>query len=246
MADRIALVTGGSRGIGKQIAIRLAQVGYHVMINYRSNHQAAEQARNEIMEQGGVCDLYQWDVGNEQQTQQQIQAMEATYGKIAVLVNNAGVTRDKLMLVMSGQDFREVIDSNLIGAFHCIKAVSKGMLKRRQGVIINISSVSGLIGNVGQANYAASKAGLIGLTKSLAKEYGSRGIRVNAICPGFIDTDMTRALPEPIKQKMIEQIPLQRFGQPEDIAHMVAYLVSEQAKYITGQTITIDGGLTMI
>jgi 3-oxoacyl-[acyl-carrier protein] reductase len=245
MDKKVALITGGSRGIGKAIALTLGKSDYHVIINYRSREDEAVKVLDEIIAGGGSGSIYQSDISNYNETEKMMTDIIKEHGGIDVLVNNAGITKDQLMLRMSEEDFSSVIDINLKGAFNCVKHVTRSMFKKRSGCIINISSVIGLVGNAGQVNYAASKAGIIGMTKALAKEYAARNIRVNAIAPGFIDTEMTDVLSEEIKQDILDKIPLHTLGRPEDIANMVNFLASDQAKYITGQVIAVDGGMTM-
>jgi 3-oxoacyl-[acyl-carrier protein] reductase len=245
MDKKVALITGGSRGIGKAIALTLGKSDYHVIINYRSREDEAVKVLEEIIAGGGSGSIYQSDISNYNETEKMMNDIIKENGRIDVLVNNAGITKDQLMLRMSEDDFSSVIDINLKGAFNCVKHVTRSMFKKRSGCIINISSVIGLVGNAGQVNYAASKAGIIGMTKALAKEYAARNIRVNAIAPGFIDTEMTDVLSEEIKQDILDKIPLHTLGRPEDIANMVNFLASDQAKYITGQVIAVDGGMTM-
>ncbi|NDL68068.1 3-oxoacyl-[acyl-carrier-protein] reductase [Anaerotalea alkaliphila] len=243
--NKVALVTGASRGIGKSIAIGLAKEGYFVVVNYRGNEAMAQGTLEEIRKAGGQGALAQFNIGDFQEVQERMGEIQKTYGDILLLVNNAGITKDQLMLRMTEEDFDQVMEINLKGTFNCIKAVSKSMLKRRQGKIINITSVIGLVGNVGQANYAASKAGVIGLTKSLAREFAGRNITVNAVAPGFIKTDMTENLPESIREEILKKIPMSGLGEPEDVANAVVFLASDKANYITGQTIAVDGGMTM-
>lgn len=245
MNKKVAVVTGGSRGIGKAIALSLASEGYDVIINYRSKAEEAEGVVSEMKNIGSNAKAIRSDIANYQEVETMMEEILASYGQIDVLVNNAGITKDQLMLRMSEDDFTQVVDINLKGTFNCVKAVTKSMFKKRGGCIINISSVIGLIGNVGQVNYAASKAGIIGMTKALAKEYAARNIRVNAIAPGFIDTDMTDTLPQELKEKILSNIPLNSLGKPEDVADMVVFLASDKSKYVTGQVIAVDGGMTM-
>ena len=241
---KIALVTGAAKGIGRAIALALAAEKVTVVVNYNGSKERAEAVVEEIKALGADGYAYQCNVADTEATRLMVKEIFDRYGRLDILVNNAGITRDNLIMKMSEEDFDAVIAANLKGCFNTIKAVSRQMLKQRAGRIINITSVSGILGNVGQANYAASKAGIIGLTKTMAREFASRGITVNAIAPGFVDTDMTQVLPEQIKEKVTAQIPLGRFGKPEDIANMAAYLASEKAGYITGQIITVDGGWT--
>jgi len=240
-----ALVTGGSRGIGRAICLRLAADGYDIMLNYAGNTEKAEETAALCREKGATVFLYCCDVSDNAAVEAMCKACIDTFGSIDVLVNNAGITRDGLLMRMSESDFDTVLDTNLKGTFLCIKHVSRYMMKKRCGRIINLSSVVGLTGNAGQANYAASKAGVIGLTKSAAKELASRNITVNAIAPGFIETDMTAVLPDAVKDTMKAAIPLGRYGTPEDIADMASFLASSKASYITGQVFAVDGGMTM-
>lgn len=242
--SKIALVTGGSRGIGKAISLALAKDGYYVFVNYRSREEEALTVISEIKASGGQGQILQGDISSQEDVQTMFKTIEEV-GTVDVLVNNAGITKDQLMLRMKAEDFDAVIDVNLKGAFYCTKQVTRAMFKKRRGHIINISSVIGLVGNVGQVNYSASKAGLIGMTKSLAKEYAARNIRVNAIAPGYIVTDMTENISEDVQKALLDKIPLKELGQPEDIANMVSFLVSDKAKYVTGQVIAVDGGMTM-
>ena len=245
LEGKIALVTGAAKGIGRAIALALAADGATVVVNYHGSKERAEQVVEEIKALGADGMAYQCNVADTAATADMVKEVIKTYGKLDILVNNAGITRDNLIMKMSEEDFDAVIDANLKGCFNTIKAVSRQMLKQRAGRIINITSVSGILGNAGQANYAASKAGIIGLTKTMARELASRGITVNAVAPGFVDTDMTQVLPENVKEAATAQIPLGRFGKPEDIATMVAYLASEKASYITGQIISVDGGMAI-
>jgi 3-oxoacyl-[acyl-carrier protein] reductase len=244
-AARVAVVTGGSRGIGRAISLELARQGCRVVGNYHSRSEAADQVVQEIRGIGSEALAVQADVSQGEGARHLIDEAIKAYGTVDILVNNAGITRDTLLMRMSEEDWDAVLDTNLKGAFHCIKAVQRIMLRNRSGRIIQISSVSGVRGNAGQANYAAAKAGLIGLTKSVARELASRGITVNAVAPGFIDTDMTRELGTELVQKATTQIPLQRLGSPEDVAAAVAFLASPEAAYITGQVLGVDGGLGM-
>ena len=245
LEGKIALVTGAAKGIGRAIALALAADGATVVVNYNGSKERAEQVVEEIKALGADGVAYQCNVADTAATADMVKEVIKTYGKLDILVNNAGITRDNLIMKMSEEDFDAVIDANLKGCFNTIKAVRRQMLKQRAGRIINITSVSGILGNAGQANYAASKAGIIGLTKTMARELASRGITVNAVAPGFVDTDMTQVLPENVKEAATAQIPLGRFGKPEDIANMVAYLASEKASYITGQIISVDGGMAI-
>ena len=246
MADKkSALITGASRGIGRAIALKLASDGFNVMINYAGNKAKALVVKAECEALGIRAEIFQANIGNKEAVEALIKATVDAFGAVDVLVNNAGITRDNLMLRMSDEDFDEVIDVNLKGVFYLTKATAKLMFKKRSGKIINITSVSGVTGNVGQANYAASKAGVIGLTKTAAKELAARGIQVNAVAPGFIQTDMTDILDDDLKAKIQETVPLKRLGEPGDIANMVGFLASDDASYVTGQVFHVDGGLVM-
>lgn len=245
LENKVAVVTGGSRGIGQAIAIRLASGGCDVVIFYSSNQSAAQETIDKIQQTGKQGIALKVDVASSEQVDQAMKEVLSTFGKIDILVNNAGVTRDNLLVRMKEDDWNDVIDINLKGVFLCTKAVARSMMKQRSGRIVNISSVVGVSGNPGQANYVAAKAGVIGLTKSNAKELASRGITVNAIAPGFIKTDMTSVLDESTKDTLLNEIPLGRFGNPEDIAEAVAFLSSDEASYITGQTIHVDGGMVI-
>ncbi len=245
MKGKTALITGASRGIGRAIAIRLANEGARVAINFSSNVDKAEEVKQIIESNGGEAMLLQGNVADFAAVGEMIKRIVDAWGSLDVLVNNAGITRDNLLIRMKPEDFDVVIDTNLKGVFNCTKAVSRQMIKQRGGRIINMSSIVAINGNAGQTNYAAAKAGIIGFTKSAARELAPRGITVNAIAPGFIDTDMTAVMPEDIKHATVEKIPLGRIGAAEDIANAVAFLASEQASYITGQVLCIDGGLSM-
>ena len=238
-----ALVTGGSRGIGRVIADKLAEAGFDIAICYSGNENAAEETVKLCEEHGVNAIAIKCDVSNETEVAEMFAAVKEKFGPVDVLVNNAGVTKDGLLIRMSEADFDKVIDINLKGTFLCTKAAIKDMVKNRHGSIINITSIVGVNGNAGQANYAASKAGIIGFTKSVAREYGGKGIIVNAIAPGFIQTVMTDELPENVKSDYLKRIPLNRFGQPEDVANAVEFLASEKASYITGQVIEVTGGM---
>ena len=244
LTGKVAVVTGASRGIGRAIALRLAQEGAAVVINYNGSKERAQEVKTEIESAGGTAQM-QCDVADAASCDEMFQTIIKEFGRIDILVNNAGITRDGLLMKMAEEDFDAVIDTNLKGTFHCIRAVSRQMLRQRSGRIINLSSVSGVLGNAGQANYSASKAGVIGLTKSAARELASRGITVNAIAPGFINTEMTEVLSSQVKEAAVAQIPLGRFGETQDIANTVAFLASEKADYITGQVICVDGGMAM-
>jgi 3-oxoacyl-[acyl-carrier protein] reductase len=242
---KTALVTGASRGIGRAIALRLAAEGASVAINYAGNTAKAEETKAAIEAAGGKAALFQADVSDSAQVEQMVAAVTEAFGTIDILVNNAGITRDGLLMRMKEEDFDAVLDTNLKGIFHVTKAVSKLMMKKRAGRIVNMASVVGIMGNAGQTNYAAAKAGVIGFTKSVAREFAARGITVNAVAPGFIATDMTAAMPEKAKEATLAAIPLRRMGEPEDVANAVAFLVSDQASYITGQVVKVDGGMVM-
>ena len=245
LTGKVAVVTGASRGIGRQIARTMAREGAIVIVNYNGSAAKAEEVVKEITDAGGQAEAIQCNVSDYAASQEFLSSVISKYKRIDILVNNAGITRDNLLMKMSEEDFDAVLDTNLKGAFNCTKHVSRQMLKQRSGRIINISSVSGVAGNAGQANYCASKAGVIGLTRSVARELGSRGITVNAIAPGFIETEMTEVLPEDVKKSMGDQIPLKRFGKTEDVAEMAAFLASDKAAYVTGQVICVDGGMAM-
>lgn len=245
LENRVALVTGASRGIGRAIALRLAELGAKVGVNYNANQAAAEEVVARIVEGGGKAIALPGDVGSPDAVQKMVNVLLQDSGRIDILVNNAGIIRDTILLRMSESDWDAVLTTNLKGAFLCTKAVARPMLKQRSGRIINISSVSGIIGNPGQANYSSAKAGLIALTKTTARELASRGITVNAVAPGFITTDITSELPQEYRESLVKQIPLERFGKPGDVAEVVAFLASERASYITGQVINCDGGLVM-
>jgi len=245
LKGKVALVTGGSRGIGKAIAVSLAKNGANVVVNYSGNEAAANQVVEEITALGVKAIAYKANVANSEEVATLIKNTVDEFGSIDILVNNAGITRDGLLLRMKDTDWDDVIDTNLKGVFNCIKSAAKFMSRQRNGRIINISSVVGQIGNPGQMNYVAAKAGVLGMTKTAAKELASRNITVNAIAPGFIETDMTSELNEQIRTGMLANIPLQSFGQPEDIANAVVFLATDASRYITGQTINVDGGLVM-
>lgn len=242
---KVALVTGASRGIGRAVAIELAKEGATVAINYAGNVAAAEEVKNIITDMGGKAMIVQADVSDEQAASEMVEKVIAEFGQIDILVNNAGITRDGLFIRMKSQDWNVVINTNLTGIFNCTKVAAKYMMKKRSGKIINMTSVSGIMGNIGQTNYSAAKAGVIGFTKSLAREMASRGITVNAVAPGFIATDMTAAMPEKAQAQVVGSIPLGKMGQPEDIANAVVFLASDKASYITGQVVNVDGGMVM-
>ena len=242
---KVALVTGAGKGIGCEVAKTLASYGAIVVLNYAHSKEAAEQAANEIIANGGKATTYGCDVADFDAVGEMIKTITKEHGSLDILVNNAGITKDNLTMAMSEEDFDAVIQTNLKGTFHCMRHVTRPMLRQKGGRIINISSIVGLTGNAGQINYSASKAGVIGMTKSLAKELGAKGVTVNAVAPGFIDTDMTKVLKEDVKDAMMTQIPLKRFGTTKDIAETVAFLASDKASYITGQVISVDGGMHM-
>ena len=243
--SKVALVTGASRGIGRAVAISLARIGATVVINYAGNQKAAEEVEKEIHSLGGKAILIQADVSKAEAVDGMIKSIVEQCGRIDILVNNAGITRDTLLMRMNESDWDDVINTNLKGIFLCTKAVSKIMMKQRAGKIVNMTSVVGLMGNAGQANYAAAKAGVIGFTKSMAKELAGRGINVNAVAPGFIATDMTATLSDQVKEDLSKAIPLSRLGEADDVAKAVMFLVSDYASYITGQTLNVDGGMVM-
>lgn len=242
---KVALVTGAGKGIGKEIALELARGGAKCVINYASSATGAESVAEEIRAMGSEAMTYKCDVSDADAVQKMITDVMEQYGRIDILVNNAGITKDGLMLKMTEADFMAVLDINLKGAFNCMKAVTKPMMKQRYGRIINITSIVGIIGNAGQVNYAASKAGLIGMTKSAARELASRNITVNAVAPGFIETDMTDVLPDSVKEQLLAQIPMKKLGQTGDIANAVYFLADEKASYITGQVLQVNGGMAM-
>ena len=242
---KVALVTGASRGIGRAIALRLAGAGAKVAINYAGNTAKAEAVKAEIEQNGGEAILVQADVADSSAVEAMVTKVTEAFGQIDILVNNAGITRDGLLMRMKEEDFDAVINTNLKGVFHCTKAVSKLMMKKRSGRIINMASVVGIMGNAGQTNYAAAKAGVIGFSKSAAKELAARGITVNVVAPGFIDTDMTAAMTDKAKELTLTGIPMKKMGTPEDVANAVLFLASDCASYITGQTVNVDGGMVM-
>ncbi|MGZ9584686.1 3-oxoacyl-[acyl-carrier-protein] reductase [Paenibacillus marinisediminis] len=242
---KVALVTGASRGIGRAIALSLAEAGADVIVNYAGSVGAAAETVAAIQAMGRQAAAVQANVGKADEAEQLVKAALEQFGKIDILVNNAGITRDNLIMRMKEEEFDQVIETNLKGVFNCLKAVTRPMMKQRSGRIINISSVVGALGNPGQANYVAAKAGVIGLTKAAARELASRGITVNAVAPGFIETDMTDVLSDSTKEQLLAGIPLARLGRPEDIAKAVLFLASDDASYMTGQTIHVDGGMYM-
>ncbi|QUH21685.1 3-oxoacyl-[acyl-carrier-protein] reductase [Alkaliphilus sp. B6464] len=245
LTGKTALVTGGSRGIGRSIALALANQGANVIINYTSNEESAAKVVEEIESFNVKALAVKANVSNAEEINYMMYKIEEIFDGIDILVNNAGITRDNLFIRMKEEDWDQVMDINLKGVFLCTKAVVRKMIKRKYGKIINLSSVVGVVGNPGQANYCASKAGVIGFTKSLAKEIAGKNITVNAIAPGFIETDMTKVLPENVKESMLEIIPMKKYGKPEDIANLVLFLSSDNASYITGQVIHVDGGMAM-
>ena len=245
LTGKVALVTGASLGIGRQIALTLAEYGADVIVNYNGSREKAEEVVQEIESMGRKAAAVQCTVADFEACGKMVENMIAQFGHIDILVNNAGITKDNLMIKMSEADFDAVIETNLKGTFHMIKHMYRPFLKQKAGRIINLSSVTGILGNAGQANYAASKAGVIGLTKSVAKELAGRNITVNAVAPGYIDTDMTQAMTDTAKEAVLSQIPLKRAGTPKDIAEAVAFLASEKASYITGQVLSVDGGMAI-
>ncbi|QLY81757.1 3-oxoacyl-[acyl-carrier-protein] reductase [Clostridium intestinale] len=245
LKGKTIIVTGANRGIGKAIALKLGKIGANVIVNYRSNEKEASEVVAEIKELGGEASMVKADVSRYEDAENLINEAKNIYGSIYGVVNNAGITKDTLILRMKEEDFDAVINTNLKGTFNCCKAATPHLIKARQGRIVNISSVIGLIGNVGQINYAASKAGILGVTKSLAREIGARGITVNAIAPGFIESDMTEVLADKYKEDILKNIPLKKLGKAEDVANAVAFLMSEESQYITGQVLNVDGGMVM-
>jgi 3-oxoacyl-[acyl-carrier protein] reductase len=242
---RVALVTGGGRGIGRAIAVRLAQEGARVAISYRSNDAAAEETAELVRKAGVECETFKGDVASPEEVEALMKGVGEAFGSVEILVNNAGTTRDNILLRMKDAEFDEVLATNLKGTYLCTRAVLRGMVRARWGRLVSISSVVGLLGNAGQANYAASKAGIIGLTKSVAREVAGRGITANVVAPGYVETELTGVLPEKIKEQILDQVPVGRFGEPEEIAEVVAFLAGERAAYVTGQTIAVDGGIVM-
>ncbi len=245
LKGKVAVVTGASRGIGRAVAIALAKEGATVIVNYAGNEQAAQETLNVILQNGGSGEIKKADVSSSQQVDVMIKEIVDKYGRIDILVNNAGITQDGLIMRMKDEEWEKVLKVNLTGVFNCVRAVTRPMMKQRAGKIINITSVVGIMGNAGQINYASAKAGVIGLTKSAAKELASRGITVNAVAPGYITTDMTDKLSVEIKEKIAAGIPLERLGNPEDVANLVVFLAGPGADYITGQVMAVDGGMSI-
>ena len=244
-SGRVAIVTGGGRGLGRAIASRLAAEGADLAISYRSNDSAAEETAERVREAGVRCELFKGDVASPGDVEALFKGVSDAFGRTDILINNAGITRDNLMMRMKEEEFDEVLRTNLKGTYLCTRAALRPMVRARWGRIVNVSSVVGLVGNAGQANYAASKAGIIGFTKSVAREVAQRGITVNAVAPGYVETELTGSLPEKVKDQIRAQVPAGRFGEPEEVAVVVAFLAGEAAGYVSGQTIAVDGGMTM-
>jgi 3-oxoacyl-[acyl-carrier protein] reductase len=242
---RVAVVTGGTRGIGRTIALRLAAEGANVAVSYRSNDEAAEETAASVRAEGVKCAVFKGDVASPADVQALFKGVSDVFGRVDILVNNAGITRDNLMMRMKEDEFDEVLRTNLGGTYLCTRAALRPMIRARWGRIVNVSSVVGLVGNAGQANYAASKAGIIGFTKSVAREVAQRGITANTVAPGYVETELTGSLPEEVKDQIRNQVPMGRFGEAEEVAEVVAFLAGEGAGYVTGQTIAVDGGMTM-
>jgi len=242
---RVAVVTGGTRGIGRAIALRLAAEGANVAVSYRSKDDAAEETAEAVRAAGVKCEIFKGDVASPEEVQALFKGVSDVFGRVDILVNNAGITRDNITMRMKEDEFDKVIRTNLGGTYLCTRAALRPMVRARWGRIVNISSVVGLVGNSGQANYAASKAGIIGFTKSVAREVAQRGITANAVAPGYVETELTGSLPEEVKDQIRSQVPMGRFGEAEEVAEVVAFLVDEGAGYVTGQTIAVDGGMTM-
>jgi 3-oxoacyl-[acyl-carrier protein] reductase len=245
LLGKTAVVTGGSRGIGRAIVLKLAEMGANIVVNYASAPQKAEEVVALVKEMGREAIAIQANVSDSDAIQKMMQAVEEKFSTIDILINNAGITKDTLLMKMKDEDWDQVMEINLKGTFNCTKAVTRKMMKQRSGKIVNLASVVGVMGNAGQANYAASKAGIIGFTKSVAKELATRGINVNAVAPGFIQTEMTDVLSDEVKDAMMGNIPMKQLGTPEDVANVVAFLCSDDAKYITGQVLHVDGGMVM-
>jgi 3-oxoacyl-[acyl-carrier protein] reductase len=242
---RVALVTGGGRGIGRAVAVRLANEGAHVAISYRSNDTAAEEVAERVRAAGAKCEIFKGDVASPEGVDALFKGVGEVFGQVEILVNNAGLTRDNLMMRMKESEFDEVLSTNLKGTYLCTRAALRPMIRARWGRIVNVSSVVGLVGNAGQANYAASKAGIIGFTKSVAREVAQRGVTANVVAPGYVETELTSSLPEKVKDQIRGQVPAGRFAEAEEVAEVVAFLAGEGAGYITGQTVAVDGGMTM-
>ena len=242
---RVAIVTGGGRGIGRAIAVRIAREGANVAISYRSNDAAAEETAKAVREAGTKCEVFKGNVASPGDVEALFKGVSDAFGRVDILVNNAGITRDNLMMRMKEDEFDDVLQTNLKGTYLCTRAALRPMVRARWGRIVSVSSVVGLVGNAGQANYAASKAGIIGFTKSVAREVAQRGITVNAVAPGYVETELTGTLPEDVKDRIKARVPMGRFGEAEEVAEVVAFLAGEDAGYVTGQTIAVDGGMTM-
>jgi 3-oxoacyl-[acyl-carrier protein] reductase len=242
---RVAIVTGGGRGIGRSVALRLAEEGATVAISYRSNDVAAQETADAVRAAGVRCEIFKGDVASPEDVRALFKGVGDTFGRVDILVNNAGITRDNIMMRMKEEEFDDVLRTNLGGTYLCTRAALRPMVRARWGRIVNLSSVVGLVGNAGQANYAASKAGIIGFTKSVAREVAQRGITANAVAPGYVETELTGSLPEKVKNQIRDQVPMGRFGEAEEVAEVVAFLAGEGAGYVTGQTIAVDGGMTM-